>query len=132
MSINILGAIIAAIASFLLGFAWYSNFLFGKRWRAEMGISQEETSKKGMKKQIIGGFMGELIIALIFGFMITLVGVVGYGQAMLLGFWLWLGFMFPILLGSTLWEGKKPALFGINALYRLVSMLLIGLILILI
>ncbi len=36
--------LIAAVAAFLLGFAWYT-VLFGKAWQAETGITQEQAAK---------------------------------------------------------------------------------------
>jgi len=129
MSINILGAIIAAILSMGLGFLWYSQTLFGARWIREMKLSGDEMQGEGMKKQLIWGFAGELVIALVFSFMMGVVGVFTIGQALSLGFWLWLGFMLPIMLGSVLWERKSVTLLFINSSYRLVAMLLIGIIL---
>lgn len=42
-NISIVGVIVAALAFFLLGSAWYT-FLFGKQWRAEVGITEEQAA----------------------------------------------------------------------------------------
>ena len=44
-------------------------------------------------------------------------------------FFLWLGFYFPSHLGATVWEQKSWKLFGIDAGYSLVSLLVVSLIL---
>lgn len=53
-------------------------------------------------------------------------GVVAGLQA---AFWSWLGFVAPVTLGSVLWDGKPWKLWGINAGYFLVTLLVMGLIL---
>ena len=42
------------------------------------------------------------------------------------GFFLWLGFVVPILLNSVAFEQKKWSVFGINAAYQFVSLQAMG------
>ena len=37
MDINLLSVLVAAIATMVLGFVWYSPLLFAKPWTVEMG-----------------------------------------------------------------------------------------------
>jgi hypothetical protein len=39
LEVNLLGAVVAALATFLIGGPWYSNALFGERWRKAMSVS---------------------------------------------------------------------------------------------
>jgi hypothetical protein len=48
--INWLAVLIAAVASFLLGGAWYSNALFGKAWQRETGVTDEKLKQGNMAK----------------------------------------------------------------------------------
>jgi hypothetical protein len=45
-------------------------------------------------------------------------------------FWIWAGFVAPILLGSFLWESKPFTLYLINASYWLVTLLVMSVILV--
>ena len=132
MTISILGSIIAAVVSMAIGFAWYSDALFGKKWRREMGMGEntvEEMKSSSMTGVMIGGFITELVMAVILSFMIQVAGVFSVGQAMTLAFWIWLGFVATIQFGSILWEKKSFTLYSINSLYRLVALLVMAIIL---
>src|SRR6266700_1474417 len=45
------------------------------------------------------------------------------------GFWTWIGFYVPLLLGAVAWENKSWKLFGINAAYSFVMLQLVAMIL---
>ena len=47
-----------------------------------------------------------------------------------LAFWIWLGFIATVGLGSILWEGKTFQLYAINTGYYLASLFLMALILV--
>ncbi len=53
--------LIAAVAAFLLGFAWYTA-LFGKAWQRETGITDEQ-AQSGMAITHGGAFLMMLLIA---------------------------------------------------------------------
>ena len=40
MEVNVLGAVVAAVATFLIGGPWYSNALFGERCRKAMSVTR--------------------------------------------------------------------------------------------
>jgi uncharacterized protein (DUF486 family) len=44
IQINIIAIVIAVVANFFLGFAWYS-VLFGRMWATEMGYNFDENQK---------------------------------------------------------------------------------------
>jgi hypothetical protein len=52
----------------------------------------------------------------------------GVTSGLMSGFWNWLGFMFPILLGGYIYEKKPLKLVWINSGYWLVSLLAMGVI----
>lgn len=133
--INYISVVGAAVASMVLGFLWYGP-LFGKKWIALMGFTQEQMSaakKKGMTKSYAFMAVGSLVMAYVLAhalvFASAYMQVSGAMAGLLVGFWNWLGFIAPVTLGSVLWEGKSPKLWVLNNGYYLVSLLVMGVIL---
>ena len=49
-------------------------------------------------------------------------GATGVAGAWQLAFWIWLGFIATVMLGSVLWQGKPWKLYILNVAYQLVSL----------
>ena len=129
IEVNFVAVILAAVASMILGFLWYSDVLFGKQWRHLMGWtheSMEHAKKKGMTRVYVWGFIFELVTAYVLAHFLILAEVANVGGLKALVFWAWLGFMLPVLAGSVLWENKSLKLLVINALYRLLALFVMG------
>lgn len=128
--INYLAVLGAAVAHFLLGWAWYGP-LFGKSWMAMMGITPE--SMKSMKTSaitaMIGGFVASFATMYVLANLIEVIGAMDAVQAMLLAFWVWLGFYATTLAGAVLWENKPVKLYILNASYYLVGLTIAAVIL---
>jgi hypothetical protein len=135
---DIVGSFIAALLSMVLGFIWYSEALFGARFRKEMGFSDEmmrekkKEGMKGMKKQISLGFIAEFVTALVFSYTFFIIGISSVGDALVVAFLAWLGFSATLQFGGTLWAGDSMSLFILNTSHRLASFVVIVLALILI
>lgn len=128
--INIWALIISAILSVVIGFIWYGP-LFGKKWMALSGIKMPEGQKPSMgmmSKPMILSIIGAILMAFTLSSSIAFHNVFyvvsGYGAAWALAFLLWLGFIVPVHLNSTGWEGKSWTLFFINTGYWLVFLLI--------
>lgn len=121
--INYLAVLAAAVAHFLLGWLWYGP-LFGKSWMAMMGITPE--SMKSMKMSaitaMIGGFITSFVTVYVLANFVALLGIMEAMEAMLLAFWVWLGFYATTLAGAVLWENKPVKLYVLNASYYLVGL----------
>ena len=66
--VNIVGAAVAALATFLIGGPWYSNALFGDRWRKAMAMSD---AKPGHPAKVFGlAYLFSIVAA---GFLSTLI-----------------------------------------------------------
>ncbi len=118
--------LIAAVAAFLLGFAWYT-VLFGKAWQAETGISSE-SAKSGA--------------AMTHGLAFVMMALLAYGLSMMIGFHepaeqtlthgafhgLQLGGIFglPAVAINYLYQQKSLKLFLIDGGYLLAFMALEG------
>ena len=56
MDVNWLAVGVGAVAAFLVGWVWYSDALFGKKWRDGIGIAPDDTTSMmpAMVSQIVG------------------------------------------------------------------------------
>ncbi len=126
--INYLAVLIAAVVSFAIGAFWYSPAGFGKQWAAMMGITFDKSpeKKKAANKAMAIAFVGTLVMAYVLAHFVDYVEATTFGAGIVLGFWLWLGFLATSALGSVLWEGKPVKLYLINASYQLVNVAIMG------
>ena len=132
--INYLEIIVSAIAMMALGFVWYGP-LFGKQWIALKGWSDAEIKKgeEDMKKNGWKTYGLQFIGALVTAYVLVHVSYLGliYASSPLRsgiwsGWWMWLGFIAPVMMGSVLWDGKPWKLFFLESGYYLVGLLIMG------
>ncbi|MEJ7693815.1 DUF1761 domain-containing protein [Daejeonella sp.] len=136
LNLNMAAILVAVVVNFFIGFIWYTP-LFGKAWGKEMGY--DPTNKpdtkvmvKGMIFMVIGNFFFAWVLAHNIAAWQFVPGVPEMGvlnNAISSAFFIWLGFYFPGHLGATVWEQKSWKLFGIDAGYSLVSLVVVSLIL---
>lgn len=130
--VNWPAVIVAAIANMVIGFAWYSDSLFGKKWRKLSGVSDGKPAQGQMMKMVGLGLLSALFMAFVLShaevFAGSFLGTSGLTVGLMTGFWNWLGFMVPLLLSTYLYEKKPLSLVFINAGYWLVSILVMGVI----
>lgn len=133
--VNYGAVLVAAIANMVLGFLWYGP-LFGKKWVALMGWTQEqmEAGKAKMQKEgwktyglaFIGSLLMSYVLAHFLVFASAYFGSSGISSGMMAGFWSWLGFVAPVTLGSVLWEGQSWKLWLLLNGYYLAALLIMG------
>ena len=131
--VNLLAVLVAAIAATGVGMFWYSPAGFGKAWMRLSGLSQEKMNQmknKGMGKTYTINFIATLVMAYVLANFVGVWGAVGVAGAFSIAFWVWLGFIATVMLGSVLWEGKPTKLYVINISFYLVSLFLMALILV--
>jgi|SRR3989344_4728299 len=123
--INYLAVLVAGIISMFIGFLWYGP-LFGKSWMKLMNFT-----KKNIKsmKMISGtayffGFIAALLMNYVLAFFVDYADATSFGLGMQVGFWVWLGFFAPIMLGIVLWENKPFKLYLLNIFHYLVVLLI--------
>ncbi len=137
--LNYLAIAAAVVANFFFGWAWYSPLLFAKAWAKEMGMNmdQKPDSKvmmRGMLLMIIGTFLMVFVLAHSVQVWRPSVWNAGTDQSnavygFMSGFFTWIGFFVPQLLGAVAWENRSWKLFGINAAYQFLSLQIAGMIL---
>ena len=132
--INFLAVFVAAIATMVLGFLWYSPMLFARPWMRLMGIDPDDKAKlaemqKGAGKLYGMSFVASLVSAIVLAKVIAISTVITIPYGMKVGFAVWLGFVATVQLTGALF-GKQPTkLFLINTGYQLVCYLAMGAIL---
>ena len=127
---NYLPVLVAAFAVFVLGWLWYSPFLFYKPWMRLRGM--DPVAAMAGAKMPGGKLLIELARCLVLAYVIArfmaLLGVSNWMGAVHFGFLLWIGFPLILLTGSVLWENVPWKVAAIHAGDWLVKMLVIPII----
>jgi len=120
-SLNWLGIIVAALASFLVGMVWYSKPVFGKAWAKLSGINDKKMNKE-RGRTIITSILLSLISSFVLANFITWLSVEDSVSALRLALWLWLGFFVPTEATKVLWERRSWNLYFLNICYQLAAL----------
>ena len=140
VDVNVLAVLACAIAAMILGFLWYGP-LFGKTWAELMGwgsmtAEMLKEKQKGATPGYIASFVGALVMAYILSHSIAFAAsypaLASYSHlqvGLTTGFFMWLGFVAPVTVGTVFWDGRPWRLWFINAGYYLVQLLVMGTIL---
>lgn len=131
IAVNYLAIVAATIVAYAVGAIWHSPMGFGKMWMDLMGLKPDDMGKMPLTatQAMIIGFFVMLLQTFVLAYFMVLVGATTLSLALQLGFWVWLGFLAPTLANGWLWEGKSLKLFAFNAIYSLVSILVLSAIL---
>ncbi len=131
ITINYFAVIVAAIVNFVIGALWHGP-LFGKQWMALSSFTPESMRSMKMKPKtaMILGFLSLLVTAYVLAHFVAIVNAQGLMGALQLAFWIWLGFIAMIILGSVLWEGKSVNLYLFNIVYQFVGLFAMALVLV--
>ena len=131
--VSYLAVLVAAVVGMIIGALWYSPLLFGKAWMKLMKLTEKDMKKakeKGMTKNFAIAFAAVLVMAYVLAYVIDIANVGNIGDGVVVGFWLWLGFVATSMLNSVLWEGKPSNLYFINITHYFVVLLVMGAILV--
>ena len=131
--INYLGVLVCGIISMVVGFVWYGP-LFGKVWMEVMGVDMKTMTPEKMKEMQKGmgsSYLATFVLALLTNYVLA-VFIIGMPtvSGVMTAFWIWLGFVMPVVAGSAIWSGKPKNLgwkmFLTSAGYQLVTLLIYG------
>jgi hypothetical protein len=124
---NILAAVAAGIAGWLVGAVWYSPVLFAKVWQRETGLSDEQLGKAHMPLIFGTSLVLSVIAALVFAMFLgpdpALALGLGAGIAAGLG---WVATSFGI---NYLFSRRSLTLFVIDGGYHTLQFTVFGLVL---
>ena len=122
----------AGVASVLIGWVWYHPSIFGGSWMRMGGMTPEmaERGKKWMPLYALVALLASMLVAYVMNYFGIAWGVYDWIGAIELGFWCWIGFTAPPMLGMVLWEQKPIRYYLIVSLYWLVSFIVMAIILV--
>jgi hypothetical protein len=137
LHLNPLAIVVATIVSFALGSVWY-GVLFVKPWQRAMGFADD---KKPSGAEIAKGSVLNLIGTALIAFVLShdvLVwrpsswGLTGDQAPHVYGFFaaffVWLGYIVPVLLNGVAFERKPWRVFFISAVFQLISLMAMAMI----
>lgn len=127
--VNFLAVLIAAVVSMAIGAYWYSPKGFGKQWAELTGKNLDSIDKKAANKSYAMMFVASFVTAFVLANLVRLAGATTVMEGIMVGFWVWLGFVATVQIGVVLWDQKPAKLFYINTLYSLVTLAVNGAIL---
>jgi hypothetical protein len=128
--VNYLAIVIAAVAAWLIGAAWY--MVLGKVWMAALGKTPEEIaacrSQPPPIMQLVLAFVAALVMAWVLA---GLVGHFGAGQVTVMngiisGAFCWLGFVATTMLVNNSFAQRDGRLLLIDSGHWLVVLLVVG------
>ena len=136
-SLNYLSIAVSVIASFAIGFLWYSPLLFGKPWMKLMGIDPHDKNKMEKMRKTAGpayaaSIVGTVLMVYVMAHFVYYIfdyKALKTTDGMIMGFWIWLGFVAPVMFTDVLFGGKPMKLWLINTSYQLMTLLVSGAIL---
>ncbi len=128
--INWLAVLAAAIASFVIGFFWYSPMLFSKAWQREAKLTDEDISGGNLPLIFGSTFVAAAIGVILFAAVVrgTLGPEPAVGDTVLLGLVIGAGWVGTTFATGYLFERRSFTLWLINAGYNVVLFLVYGLI----
>lgn len=121
---NLVAVLTAAVLQWVVGWLWF-GVIFNKAYKSLLGVSEsEKPSNAGGVMALI--FIANFILSFALAQVLMLTGHTSATNGAFVGVVCGLGFVVPPLLAQHLSERKPFKLFGINALYWLLAMLLSG------
>lgn len=134
MHVRLWAVALAAVATMIVGFLWYSPLLFARPWMVAMGYDPDDKTRLAeMQKRAGVMYSIALAASLVSAFVLAkiLVGMTIdsplYG--MKVSFAVWLGFVATVQLTDKLFGQRPMKLFLINTGYQLVCYVVMGAIL---
>jgi hypothetical protein len=123
---NYLAIVAAGIASFALEAIWYSVFL--KVWEAGIEHTQAwlEANSPNFGIQLAVALASAILMAIGLDCIIQLTGPQSAAHGMKVGALLWLGFILTVFCTEYIFEVRPMSLFGVNAGFWLISIVVMG------
>jgi hypothetical protein len=134
MGINVWAVLVAALATMVIGFLWYSPLLFARPWMVVMGNDPNDKAKLAEMQKSAGpmyamSLVASVLSAAVLGKIIAIATVDTALYGMKIGLAVWLGFVTTVQLTNALFSKQPVKLYAINTGYQLVCYLVMGAIL---
>ncbi len=122
IQVDLLTIFVAALLNMIIGFFWYSKWLFGPIWIH----LQKFPPEKHHNLSILYGFICSFVIAYFLAIFEAYIGVTTVTDGMFVGFCIWLGFVATTQISSVIWARSPIQLFFVDTGYKLLSFLVMG------
>jgi hypothetical protein len=134
MGVRLWAVALAAVASTIVGFLWYSPLLFARPWMLAMGYDPEDKAKlaelqKGAGVMYSIALVASLVSAFVLAKILVGMTIASPLYGMKIGFAVWLAFVATVQLTDKLFGQRPTKLFLINTGYQLVCYVVMGAIL---
>jgi hypothetical protein len=126
--INYLAVLVAGASSMVVGGIWYANGVFGKKWQAAAGLSDEQI-KSGAVKAMGLTLLLSVLMALVLSVMMDYMGAATWLDGLLAALVVWGGFVFTTHTSNALFNQKTGTLLWLYLGNQLITLLLMGAIL---
>jgi hypothetical protein len=128
MEINYLAVMAAALSGFVVGALWYGPVL-GRQWMASAGVTAEDVRDTNFPRIYGVTFLMSLVAAYVLAHVVDRFEATTLAGGAQAGFWLWLGFIFTVRVTEALFNRTSMRLVAIDTGYRLVWLVVMGIIL---
>ncbi len=131
MEINIFAVLVAVIASFIVGWLWFSPILFGKMFLELIGMTPEkmqaykDSGKNPMMEYMMtvaGAIITGLVIAVLFNYANIDTPTEALSSALLI----WIGIVMPLTFNDVLFGGKAKKLWLLTGGHQLAQLLVMA------
>jgi hypothetical protein len=134
LGVNVWAVLVAAVATMVVGFLWYSPALFANSWMKLMGYDPNDKAKiaemqKGAAPSYVMSLVASILAAFVLGKLISLSGFSNAVDGLKIGLVVWLGFVTTVQFTNALFSRQRNRLYMINTGYQLVSYVVMGAIL---
>jgi hypothetical protein len=129
--LNWLAVLVAAIAYFAIGAAWYAPPVFGRVWGEAGGFALPEPGTRPSPAIYFTPLIGSVLSAVALGLLAAATGTDSMMEGIALGLVVAIGFALPISLVTAQFESQKPKpmVWGaVNAGYHIVGNLVAAII----
>lgn len=127
--INYFAVIVCTLFSVALGFFWYTPLGFGKAWMKATGIKDEDVDQKDAMKAHLVSLIGSFITVLVMAVLMNLMAITGWRYGMYLGMALGIGVLGAAMIPNNMYEQRPFSLSIINVSYRVVYLMITGIVL---
>jgi hypothetical protein len=131
MDVNLWAVLVSALATMVVGFVWYSPWLFARPWMRLMGHDPDDKAKiaelqKSAGPSYVLSLAASVIAAAVLGKIIAVATIDTALYGMKVGLAVWLGFVTTVQLTNSLFSRQPAKLYAINTGYQLVCFLAMG------
>ncbi len=120
-----LALFVAAVADVILGSAWYGP-LFGQSWMQLTGKKEEDLTSFWW--WLLISFCSALVVAFILVYMMDYAHMTVIPDALIVAFWIWLGFMIIGSIPYFIWPKKSLRVYLIDMGYDLIRIIVMAII----